>query len=397
MSELPAPPPARPPQPWATYLLLAVNIGVFVAMVVSGISIMKPTTDDLIRWGADVGALTLNNQPWRAVTSSFLHIGLIHLLLNMWCLINLGRMLEMIVGGWNTLLVYLATGIGSALASLTWDSFRVSAGASGSIFGITGVLLSILYFAFPRERVRPLLVNVAQFAGINLVYGLVGGVDNMAHLGGLISGLLIGFFLSRTLKNAIACTAILVCAIAVASALLLPLRTLKADTLRLFNAEEALEHGDTTSAISLLQVYTKNKPDDPEGHATLGYAFHDAKRIPEAIREYERALALRHSYPDVEVNLAALYHTQNRVDEAIKLYSRALPKMKPDARFYLDFAQALNERQRYAEAETQVRKAIALDDKDGAAHFLLARTLALQGKEDEAAREYKRGQALVKR
>src|SRR5581483_6339985 len=238
MSELPPPPP--PPKPWATHILLATNVAVFLAMVLSGISIMRPTAADLVRCGADFGPLTLTSQPWRAVSASFLHIGLIHLALNMWCLWNLGPLLERFIGVAGTLLAYVATGIGAAIASLTWNPMRVSAGASGAIFGIVGMLISILYFAkldLHPDGVRALRRYVVLFAAMNLVYGLMGGIDNMAHLGGLITGLAIGLALSGVLANASARFAILIGALAVVSAMLIPVRVIKAKDLRPYQIE----------------------------------------------------------------------------------------------------------------------------------------------------------------
>ncbi len=398
MTEIPIEPDPQFPKPWATHILLAINVAVFIAMVISGISVMEPSTTDLIRCGADFGPLTLTSQPWRVVTASFLHIGIIHLLLNMWCLWNLGPLLERFLGVWGALLAYVATGIGAAIASLSWNPMRVSAGASGAIFGFVGILISILYFAkldAPPEGVRATLRSVVQFALINLVYGFAGGIDNMAHLGGLISGLVIGLFLSKELANAIARFAILIGGLAVVSALLVPLRTIKADSIRFYQGLEALRRHEFTSAIALLQSYTKNVPSDAEGFGQLGFALHSAKRYSEAILAYEKALALRPSYPEVEINLANLYFDAHRLDEAIRLYSEVLPDLAPAARHYLDFAHALHDRQRYAEAETQIRKALQLDDKSLEAHALLADTLAMMGKSEESAHEYRRANELL--
>ncbi len=87
------------------------------------------------------------------------------------------------------------TGVGASLLSLSWDPMRVSAGASGAIFGIAGALITVLYFGklgLQPESVRKLLGYVVRFAFLNLLFGLQGHIDNMAHLGGLVSGLLIG-------------------------------------------------------------------------------------------------------------------------------------------------------------------------------------------------------------
>ena len=142
--------------PWqnATAALIAVNVIVFMLMVWKDpTALMNPTTQQLIRWGADFGPLTLDNQPWRVVTSGFLHIGIIHILVNMWSLWVLGRLAEKFVGASSLIAVYLLTGIGAGLASLAWNPLRVSAGASGPIFGYVGLIMGIALFA--KSRLDP--------------------------------------------------------------------------------------------------------------------------------------------------------------------------------------------------------------------------------------------------
>src|SRR5262249_24388989 len=190
--------------PWlnATNVLLVLNCLVFVVMTARGASPVLPSTDDLLRWGADYGPYTLGGQYWRVVTCAFLHIGILHLALNMWVFWRLGRMLEKLIGAFMLAGVYLLTGVGASLLSLSWDPMRVSAGASGAIFAIVGVLISLLFFAtltIPPDLLSKLGGFVGRSALYNLFYGLLGHVDNMAHLGGLVTGLVIGFFLARCL------------------------------------------------------------------------------------------------------------------------------------------------------------------------------------------------------
>jgi rhomboid protease GluP len=119
-----------------TPCLVGLNVLVFCLMVASGVSIMDPELSDLLRWGANYGALSLGPEPWRVVTSMFVHIGVIHLLFNMWCLWSLGRLAERLMGNWNYLVLYLLSGVGGSLVSLWLHPQLVSAGASGAIFGV---------------------------------------------------------------------------------------------------------------------------------------------------------------------------------------------------------------------------------------------------------------------
>ena len=131
----------------------------------------------------------------------FIHIGIPHIALNMWCLWGLGRLAESIFDRWTFGEVYLVTGLAASVASLAWNPIGVSAGASGAIFGIAGALISGLYlgeFALPRTVVSGLLTSVLKFAGYNLVLGaFLGHTDNAAHVGGLVSGLILGALIAR--------------------------------------------------------------------------------------------------------------------------------------------------------------------------------------------------------
>jgi rhomboid protease GluP len=106
------------------------------------------------------------------ITSMFLHFGIIHIG-NMWCLLSLGRLAEKLLGSLTLFGVYLLTGIGASLLSLSWDPMRVSAGASGAIFDIAGVLITTLYFGkhnLQKEAVRRLLGYVVRFSFLNLSF-----------------------------------------------------------------------------------------------------------------------------------------------------------------------------------------------------------------------------------
>src|SRR5947209_7981827 len=128
-----------------TASLVAINIGVFAAMVLSGASIMNPG-NEVVQWGANAGELTLGGEYWRLLTAAFVHIGLIHIAFNMWCLLGLGRLSERLFGRWQTAAIYIFTGIGGNLLSLAHAPDRVSAGASGAIFGIAGAILAGVEF-----------------------------------------------------------------------------------------------------------------------------------------------------------------------------------------------------------------------------------------------------------
>ena len=187
----------RRPQPFlVTQIVVGINVLVFIAMVLSGVSPVAPTIQQLVTWGANWGPLSLGTEPWRMLTSNYVHIGIIHIFFNMWCLWNLGRLAERIFDRWTYLLVYTASGIGGSLASLWLHPDVRGAGASGAIFGLAGGLIAVLYLGklpIAKEALKPTLKSLISFAAYNLFFGsLVPGIDNAAHLGGLATGLGLG-------------------------------------------------------------------------------------------------------------------------------------------------------------------------------------------------------------
>lgn len=182
-----------------TLSIIAVNFAVYLGMGLSGASWTEPSIQHAIRWGADFGVLALAGEWWRLFTSTFVHFGIIHILFNMWCLFDLGRSLEPLMGRKAFALMYVVSGISASAVSLAWNQWRVSAGASGAIFGVAGALVSYLYLKktpIDPAVVRARLKSLAIFIFYNLFYGAVRfGIDNSAHLGGLVTGLILGALL----------------------------------------------------------------------------------------------------------------------------------------------------------------------------------------------------------
>lgn len=211
----PPPPPVQRRSRWsiapATYALLGINCGVFVLMVLSGVSFFAPSRQALMHWGADEASAVLIQGQWlRVVTAMFVHGGILHLGLNMWCLWNLGMLAEPLMGSFGVIAVYVLTGAAGNLLSIfvnwikysQYGVFPAGVGASGAIFGIAGALIILLKsqrLPVPPAELKKIRRSVIYFAGINLLIGFsislgadrIGvGIDNWAHLGGCASGLL---------------------------------------------------------------------------------------------------------------------------------------------------------------------------------------------------------------
>jgi rhomboid protease GluP len=187
-----------------TSVLIGLNVLVFALMVLSGVSISLPDNQQLLKWGADYGPDTIqHSQYWRILTSNYVHIGIVHIALNMWCLWNLGALAERIFDRLTYVLGYTACGIAGSLAGLWWHPNTPEAGASGAIFGIAGLLISALYLGHlpvHPSALKATLKSLMSFAGYNLFFGaVIPGISNAAHLGGFITGLGLGAVLAPSL------------------------------------------------------------------------------------------------------------------------------------------------------------------------------------------------------
>jgi membrane associated rhomboid family serine protease len=192
---------AQPPRySLVTWGLFAINVVVYLAQVATGVNWLAPSAESMLGWGANLAAYSLTDQPWRLLTSMFLHVGLVHLALNMYMLLTFGSLVERRFGHVRILLVYLLSGLVGSLVSALWhvDPFNqvIGAGASGALMGLCGAYLADWLVAQwrndPHEQIStggPLVQTIV----INLVIGAaMPGIDNAAHVGGLIGGFVVG-------------------------------------------------------------------------------------------------------------------------------------------------------------------------------------------------------------
>ena len=192
-----------------TILLIAINVVAYLLVALVSGHFVQPTVRDLVRFGANFAPLTLGHlEIWRLLTSMFLHGSLMHLLVNMYSLYSVGSAVEFLCGKIKYLIVYFVCGLAGSLASLMFSVARgrptVSIGASGAVFAIYGFFLMLMWLR--RDLIhaparREILRSGAIFIGFNLFFGLVSsGIDNAAHIGGLLTGILAGILLASTVR-----------------------------------------------------------------------------------------------------------------------------------------------------------------------------------------------------
>jgi rhomboid protease GluP len=185
---------------FVTWLLIAVNLVVFGFMLAQEHTIGVPSRHTLLAFGANFGPLTTHGEWWRLASCIFVHIGLMHLVVNMWVLSDIGPLMERLLGPIGFLILYLFSGLAGSAASLAWNPFVTGAGASGAIFGLFGALLGIMFFSrgsIPTAAVRDLRTSGLLFLAFNFLGGLFESwIDHAAHLGGAVVGLLGGLILA---------------------------------------------------------------------------------------------------------------------------------------------------------------------------------------------------------
>ena len=174
-----------PKKPVVTYALILINVFMFLFPLING------TTEEFYNLFASYGPFVKMGDHYRLISAAFMHANIAHLIFNMYALWIIGMQLESFIGKWRYLVVYLFSAISGSLLSVIVTPNAVSVGASGAIFGLLGALL---YFGYHyrvylgtviKSQIIPLIV-------INLLLGfMVPGIDNAAHIGGLIGGALI--------------------------------------------------------------------------------------------------------------------------------------------------------------------------------------------------------------
>ena len=365
--------PYRPP---FTLVILAVNVLVFVAMLAKGVLLVDPQQDQLLRWGANFGPLSLGSQPWRIFVSNYLHIGLIHIFVNMWSLWQVGRLSEKIFGGWAYFLVYTATGITGSLASLFRDPMRVSAGASGAIFGLVGALIGALYLGklpMPKAAQQALLKNLLVVAGVNLLYGAsVARIDNSAHVGGLLMGLALGGILGPQLTEVRDQRRAHETMVFVAAALLLLgfgayVRQRNGYVAAFAQGGQSFNRANVDRAIARLESTVARNPRNKAALGLLGTAYLEKKDYERAIPILKRILEIDADDVAAKFNLGLTYGSMRRYEDAHKIFAELVQKDPKDDDAWVLLGTSLDGLNRQAEAVDAYKNAISLNPKNAEA------------------------------
>lgn len=371
-----------------TATLVAINVAVYLLCSVDSLKTGLGSPMDfnpmrLLHWGADYGPLTLDGQYWRILTSMFVHGGLIHVGANMWCFWDFGRITERIYGRWRYLGIYLITGLASSVASLAMHPYSVSVGASGAIFGAVGALVFPFYrkrLVLPPPVMKTMMRSLITFIVINLLIGTaIPVIDNAAHVGGLLMGLLLGAIITHFAITGADLGQVFprVAAVAVLAIGLgfVGVQHLYRDRIVAAQAYLALERGDLNTAVERARQAVAKDPNSVDARAILAQAYFRKKLYTEALREYQAAYALSPKDADLAGQLGAAYLATGQFTEAEPVLRQAVGANPNDSINNTNLGIALAGVNRPDDALTYLRKAVTSDPKSAKAQYALGSVL----------------------
>ncbi|SES83733.1 rhomboid protease GluP [Oceanobacillus limi] len=318
-------------KPFFLYLLLAINVVLFGLLEMNGGS---TNTNTLINYGAKYNPAILNGEWWRVFTSMFLHIGFIHLGMNMLAIFYLGSLVERIYGSWRFLLIYILAGIGGGVTSFAFTT-NVSAGASGALYGLVGALL---FFGLNYKKLffRTFGNGLIILIVINIVFSfLVPQIDASAHIGGLITGFVSAAFvqLPKLKRRFVSFSSIILYIL-----LLLGFGVygysihINSSEYQLTIIEELLEKQDYEAVIEQASIGLENNDNyQPLFLFQRSYAYIALKENEQAITDLENSIQHQQKssekIPEAYYNLALLYHETK--DSRAKQMVKEAYELKP--------------------------------------------------------------------
>src|SRR5579864_1301437 len=392
------------PAPWVrraesditvTHVIFGANVALFVAMVAATVVSTGTVSLDFSgeiehHFGANYGPDTLSGEWWRLFTYMFLHSGPMHIFFNMWCLWDLGRLCESLYGRWTFAAIYLITGVAGGLASIAWNPRVLSVGASGAIFGLAGALIASFYlgeFSLPRAAISGTLRSLVIFAVFNLGFGqLFGGIDNACHIGGLVSGLILGALIARLAPQPDVPLRRATVVGVVALALLTTgfgVRQWRGGPMRMARAFQETK-GDP---VARLQAVIKQQPDLVPAHFALAQAYLAGDQYPEAEAEFKRVIELQPGNLDARFDLGLVYLTEKRLEEAKSEFTQILAQDSNSAEGHYGLGLVLAAQQNHSAAIAEFKKA-APDTHLSGVYFEMGNSYAKLNRYDDAIKAY---------
>src|SRR6202790_3724469 len=377
-----------------THVLFGANIAVFLVMALASGSIMDFNGEVMVRFGANFGPFTLSGEWWRLFTYMFLHGGLMHIAFNMWCLWDLGALCESLYGRWTYAAIYLITGVAAGLASVGWNPGTLSVGASGAIFGLAGALIASFYlgeFSVPRVAIQGTLRSLLFFVGFNVLFGtMMSGIDNAAHGGGLVSGLILGALIARVAPqpdNLLRRASVLLFMVLIVGSAALGIHRWRGSGMH-FGRSGMGARENVDRMIGELQKKVKQSPQDASAHYALAHAYLSRGQFPEGEGELKRVLDLQPRNIRTRMDLGAAYLDHEQPKEAQEQFTQVIAQDPNHAGAHAGLGVALADQGNHATAIGEYENALRLESKARGVYYRMGVSQAQLKQYDEAIASY---------
>ncbi|UOQ42519.1 rhomboid family intramembrane serine protease [Halobacillus salinarum] len=331
-------------RPFMTYLLLVVNIAFFAFIEWKADSTSLPS---LIEYGAKYNPAIISGEWWRIITSMFIHIGFLHLFMNMLALYYLGTAVERIYGTVRFTLIYFLAGIFGGVASFMMNP-QIAAGASGAIFGLFGALL---FFGVKHKRLffRTMGTNVVFIIALNLVFGfVVPQVDNSAHVGGLIGGFLASALIQLPNKPSgrLRRVAFLIYSLAAVGMVWLGINQYDRPEHSVVDVQYSQELIKERQYTKVIQTTTDALDNPGEYQAELlfnrSYAYTQTNQLEKAKEDLEKTVDVKPDMAEAHFNLALIYLKEGKPSQA-KEHARTAAELKPKKEEFQNLLKSLDQ------------------------------------------------------
>jgi rhomboid protease GluP len=377
-----------------TKIIFGANVMVFIAMVIASGPSLDFTGNVMDHFGANFGPYTLSGDYWRLVTYMFLHGGIFHIAMNMWCLWNLGELCESLYGRWTYAAIYLITGVAGGLASVAWNPRVLSVGASGAIFGLAGALIASFYlgeFSLSGISIKGTLSSLVSFAAFNLFLGsLIPGIDIACHVGGFVGGLALGALIAlfapqqNVLRRA-GVLGVVTLALVLSG---LGVERWRGGPMRAARAFADIAENDPNRAIAQLQAIIKQQPNLVRAHSALAQAYFQREQFPQAEAEFRRTLELQPHDAESRFNLGITLLNEQRPEDARAVFTELLAQDPNSADAHYGSGLVLADEGKYQPAIDEFKKAAGLNPQFAGVYYEMGHAYFKLKMYDEAIAAY---------
>jgi membrane associated rhomboid family serine protease/Flp pilus assembly protein TadD len=390
------------PAPWVrreagitvTNVLFGANVMVFIAMIMASGPSTDFTGQVMVHFGANYGPYTLSGEWWRLLTYMFLHGGFFHIAMNMWFLWNVGALCESLYGRWTCAAVYVITGVAGGLTSVAWNPEVLSVGASGALFGLTGALIASFYlgeFSLSGISIKGTLSSLLFFAGFSLFLGSISpGIDNGCHVGGLVSGLILGALIARVAPERdqpLRRIGVLLFMVLIVGGSALAVQRWRGGAPR-FERSVIQAQQNADRMIGALQKKVEQSPQDPSAHYALAHAYFSRGRLPESESELKRVLDLQPQNAPARMELGATYLRQERAREAQEEFTKLVAQEPNNGAAHAGLGVALANQGSHEAAINEYKTALHLEPQASGVHYRMGVSEAQLKRYDEAIASY---------